>query len=202
MTDQSAAPKLWISLLTAAIFAIAVFAIGFTLYITFWAKPELSRLALQNQQFTLVNHRGENVTAEHFAGRPSAIFFGYTHCPEICPTTLNDISIVAAELGATADDINFAFVTIDPERDTVELLSQYMTSFDPHIEGLTGSPEEVSAFASGLGVYFRRTNDGPDYDMDHTSWIYLFKRDGDFFRTANLNSPNENLTEALRALAN
>ncbi|MBL4756752.1 MAG: SCO family protein [Rhizobiales bacterium] len=202
MTDQPTAPKLWISLLTAAIFAIAVFVVGFSLYVTFWAKPELSRLALQNQQFTLVNHRGESVTPVNFAGRPSVIFFGYTHCPEICPTTLNDIGIVAAELGVTADDINFAFVSIDPERDTVELLAQYMPSFDPHIDGLTGSLEEISAFASGLGVYFRRTAEGPDYEMDHTSWIYLFSRDGEFVRTANLRSPNENLTEALRALAN
>lgn len=202
MNNQPEAPKIWISLLTAAVFAVAVFALGFTAYIAFWADPIQSRLALSNQQFTLLNHRGESVTPDHYSNRPSAIFFGYTHCPEICPTTLNDISTVAVELGDIADNVNFVFVTIDPERDSVDLLSRYMTSFDPHIEGVTGSLEEISGFASSLGVYFRKTEDGPEYEMDHTTWIYLFNSAGEFVRTANLRNPNENLTEALRILAN
>ncbi len=202
MTKNQGAPKLWVSLATAAVFAIAVFAVGFSIYVTFFAKPELSPLALTNQQFSLVNHRGEEVTPEKYTGRPTAIFFGYTNCPEICPTTLNDIGIVAGDLGDTADNINFVFVTIDPERDTVDLLAQYMTSFDRHIEGVTGSLEEISKFAGGLGVFFRKTDEGPVYEMDHTTWIYLFNRSGEFVRTANLRNPNENLTEALQTLAN
>lgn len=202
MSDQPGQPKLWIGILTAVVFAVAVFAVGFTAYITFFAGPTQSNLSLQEQEFTLANHKGEPMTPQSFAGKPSAVFFGYTHCPDICPTTLFEMSDIISELGETADEINFAFVTVDPERDNVELLGKYMTSFDPHIVGITGGEDEIKQLAANLGVYYRKTNEGEVYDMDHTTWIYLFDSKGDFVRTANLRSPNENLGQALRELAN
>ncbi|MBZ0218110.1 MAG: SCO family protein, partial [Fimbriimonadaceae bacterium] len=124
----------------------------------------------------------------------------YTHCPEVCPTTLMDMTDVAKELGDKADGAQMVFVSIDPARDTQEVLAQYMTSFAPQIMGVTGSAEEIDKLAKGLNVFYRKVGEGDTYDFDHMAWIYLFDRDGNFVRTASLHNPNENMAEALIAL--
>lgn len=190
-----------VPVVTASLFMFAVFTLGYAAYAVFWApeKPGAD-LSINRQSFSLVSHKGETVTAETFTGKPSAFFFGYTHCPEVCPTTLMDMTDVAKELGDKADGAQMVFVTIDPARDTRDVLAQYMTSFAPQIMGVTGSAEEIDKLAKGLKVFYRQVGEGDAYDFDHMAWIYLFDREGNFVRTASLHNPNENMAGALLEL--
>lgn len=130
--------------------------------------------------FSLVNHRGERVTEATFKGKPTAYFFGFTHCPEVCPTTLFEMTERLKELGPDADQLNVAFVTVDPERDTPELLKTYLESFDPRIVGLTGTPDEVAAMARTFKISIRKVPVDGGYTMDHTASVVVTDADGEF----------------------
>jgi protein SCO1/2 len=130
--------------------------------------------------FALVNHRGERVTEATFLGKPTAYFFGFTHCPEVCPTTLFDMSRRLQELGPDADRLNVVFVSIDPERDTPDLLKTYLESFDSRIVGLTGSPDEVAAMAKAFRISYRRVPVDGGYTMDHTASVIVLDASGAF----------------------
>ena len=131
--------------------------------------------------FTLVDDTGAPVTEKTLAGKPYAIYFGYTFCPDVCPTTLLDLSRWIKKLGPDADRLNYVFVTVDPERDTVQSLRTYLSSFDKRIRGYTGTPAEIAQIARGYRVYYRKipTDDG-GYTMDHSAVIYLMGPDGKF----------------------
>lgn len=131
--------------------------------------------------FTLVDDTGATVTEKTLAGKPYAIYFGYTYCPEVCPTTLLDLSRWIQKLGADADKLNYAFVTVDPERDTVESIHAYLSSFDKHIRGYTGTPAQIAQIAKEYRVYYKKipTDDG-GYTMDHLAIIYLMDLEGKF----------------------
>ena len=114
-------------------------------------------------------------------GRPSLIFFGFTHCPDVCPTTLFEISEVLKAMGKDADRVNAYYISVDPERDTQAAMKEYLSSFDPRLKGLTGNAEEIAKVLSEYRVYAKKVplKDG-DYTMDHTALIYLMDRDGKF----------------------
>ena len=134
--------------------------------------------------FTLVDMLGAAVTQRDFLGKPSAIFFGYTHCPDVCPTTLLDLTELMKAMGADADKLNVAFVTVDPERDTPAQLADYLASFDPRIRGLTGTEAQVAAAAKAYQVYYARVPDAHGgYAMDHTASVFLMNADGGFAGT-------------------
>lgn len=138
-------------------------------------------------EFALRDETGKEVTDKTLIGKPTIIFFGFTHCPEVCPTTLYEISILLKELGADADRINAYFVTVDPERDTSELMAKYLSSFDPHIHGLTGSLADIEKMAKAYRVYFKKVPlEEGGYTMDHTALVYLFAPDGAFVAPLNL----------------
>jgi protein SCO1/2 len=147
--------------------------------------------------FKLVDHEGKVVTDRDFKGRPFLVFFGFTHCPDVCPTTLFDISEVMRALGPDADKTAALFVTVDPERDTQEKLKDYLSSFDPHVRGLTGSAEEIAAMQKAYRVYSRKVpTDGGDYTMDHTALVYLMNKDGRFVAPFSLKRrPQESAAE-------
>lgn len=128
--------------------------------------------------FTLVDENGATVTQDTLAGKPSAIYFGYTFCPEVCPTTLADLTHWIQLLGPDADKLNYIFVTVDPERDTPQIMRDYVSAFDRHIRGFTGTPEQIAAIAREYRVYYKRvpTDDG-GYVMDHSAIIYLMGSD-------------------------
>jgi protein SCO1 len=131
--------------------------------------------------FSLVNHRGERVTQDTFKGKPTAYFFGFTHCPEVCPTTLFDMSQHLKDLGPDADRLNVVFVTVDPERDTPELLKTYLESFDSRIVALTGTLEEMAVAAKAYHVSYRKVpTEGGNYTMDHTASVILTDANGGF----------------------
>jgi protein SCO1/2 len=137
--------------------------------------------------FQLTDQAGRTVTEKDMRGRPTLIFFGFTHCPDVCPTSLFEISEVLRAMGKDADRINAYFVSVDPERDTTTAMKDYLSSFDPHLEGLTGNPDAVAKMISSYRVYARKVplKDG-DYTMDHTALIYLMDRDGHFVSPFNL----------------
>jgi protein SCO1/2 len=135
--------------------------------------------------FTLVDAHDAVVTQRDFLGKPSAIFFGYTHCPDVCPTTLMDLTELMKAMGPAADKLNVAFVTVDPERDTPAELANYLSSFDPRIRGLTGTDAQIAAIAKAYQVYYKRVPDavGAGYSMDHTASVFLMNANGGFAGT-------------------
>jgi len=137
--------------------------------------------------FQLTDQAGQIVTEKSLQGRPTLIFFGFTHCPDVCPTSLFEISEVLRAMGSDADRVNAYFISVDPERDTDAAMKDYLSSFDPHLKGLTGGPDAVAKVISGFRVYARKVplKDG-DYTMDHTALIYLMDRDGHFVSPFNL----------------
>lgn len=131
--------------------------------------------------FELSDQNGQRVTDQNLKGKPSLIFFGFTRCPDVCPTALLEMSQLLRALGRDADRLNVYFVSIDPERDTAATLKDYLSSFDTRIKGLSGDPAAVAKIMSGYRVYARKVplKDG-DYTMDHTALVYLMDRGGRF----------------------
>src|SRR5947209_2866363 len=137
--------------------------------------------------FRLTDQAGQTVTEKSLQGKPTLIFFGFTHCPDVCPTSLFEISEVLRAMGKDTDRVNAYFISIDPERDTAAAMKDYLSSLRPHLKGLTGDPDAVAKVISGFRVYAKKVplKDG-DYTMDHTALIYLMDREGKFVAPFNL----------------
>lgn len=129
--------------------------------------------------FRLIDHDGKAVTEQDFKGKPILVFFGFTHCPDVCPTALFEMSEILRKLGPDADRMRVLFVTVDPERDTPAVLKDYLSSFEPQIRGLTGDAAAIAAVEKAYGVYSRKIPlDAGGYSMDHTAFVYLMDKDG------------------------
>ncbi|WP_158670372.1 SCO family protein [Bradyrhizobium guangdongense] len=172
------------------------------LLIMFWAMGGLSKVAQPaaiGGPFQLTDQNGKAVTDKSLKGKPTLIFFGYTHCPDVCPTSLFELSEVLRALGKDADKVNAVFISVDPERDTPATMKDYLSSFDPHLEGLSGDPAETAKVITSYRVYAKKvpTKDG-DYTMDHTALIYLMDRDGRFVSPFNLKRTPEEAAADLK----
>jgi len=152
--------------------------------------------------FTLTDTNGQTVTEAALQGHPSALFFGYTFCPDVCPTTLSDITVWLKDLGPDADKLKFYFITVDPERDTREQMAAYLEAFDPRIVGLTGSRAAIDQIIKDYRVYARKVpGSGPDdYTMDHTASIYLLDAKAQFFGTVDYQEKDAAALAKLRRL--
>ncbi|MHB2166463.1 SCO family protein [Alsobacter sp. R-9] len=129
--------------------------------------------------YTMTDHRGRAVDERSYLGKPTAWFFGFTHCPDVCPTTLMTMTTLLKDLGADADRLTVVFVTVDPERDTPQVLAEYLTAFDPRIIALSGSPEQLAAMAKTFYVTYRKQPlEGGGYTMDHSATVLLADKDG------------------------
>jgi len=130
--------------------------------------------------FRLTNDQGKSVAAADYQGKVTLLYFGYTHCPDVCPLTLAHLHVVMQRLGKLADGAQILFVSVDPARDTPEALHAYVTAFDPHVVGLTGSPADVEALTKRYRAAFSREPDkaGGSYDVSHSSGIYIFDAHG------------------------
>lgn len=149
--------------------------------------------------FALTDQNGRRVTAEDFKGKPFLVFFGFTHCPDICPTTLFEMSETFRRLGSDADKISALFISVDPARDTPEKLKQYLQSFHPRISALTGTPEEIEAVTRAYKAYYKKVPlEGGDYTMDHSAIVYLMDREGRFVAPFNLKRPADQAAADLR----
>jgi protein SCO1/2 len=144
------------------------------------APPETTNVTFGGP-FTLVDHNGRTITDHQFLGRYLLVFFGYTSCPAICPTTLLTISQTLDQLGRGAEKMQPLFISVDPERDTPKVLAEYISQFDRRILGLTGSASDIAAVAREFHVYYRKVADGQGgYDIEHTATMYLMGPDGRF----------------------
>ncbi len=155
--------------------------------------------ALVGGPFTLTAHTGERVSNETFRGKLMLLVFGFTYCPDVCPTELQVVSAALDEMGTKAADIQPLFVTIDPERDTPAVLAAYVGNFHPRLIGLTGTPEEIRTIAAAYRVYYARAKGGSDADylMDHSSIIYLMGRDGRFLKHFSYSTDAAKLAEGI-----
>jgi protein SCO1 len=130
--------------------------------------------------FTLTDHTGKQRTLQDFRGKLVVMFFGYTQCPDVCPTTMSEMAAVMKELGPSAEDVQVLFVTVDPERDTQELLSHYVPAFDKRFIGLYGNAEQTAKVAKEFKVFYAKQPGGDpgSYTVDHTAGSYVFDRQG------------------------
>lgn len=167
--------------------------------VTLLAQQPASTAVAIGGPFRLHTGGGKTVTEADLRGAPFLVFFGYTHCPDVCPLTLTKIAQVFKELGPEAR-IKALFVTVDPERDTPERMADYAGDFDPRVIGLSGDRAEVDATLAAYRVYARKVpTPSGDYSMDHSAVIYLMDRDGKFVRSVNLDRPPDQVAKDLRA---
>jgi protein SCO1/2 len=149
--------------------------------------------------FKLIDQSGKPITDQDMKGRPFLVFFGYTHCPDICPTTLFEMSEVLHALGKDADRVGALFITVDPERDTPAAMKDYLSSFDPHLRGATGDRQAIDAAEKAYRVYAKKVpTENGDYSMDHTALIYLMDKQGRFVAPFKLNRKPEEAAADLR----
>ena len=151
--------------------------------------------------FKLVDQNSKPITDQDMKGRPFLVFFGFTHCPDVCPTTLFEVSEIFRALGpdAGAKDIRGLFVTVDPERDTPAVLKDYMSSFDPRVIGVTGDVASIAAVEKSYRVYAKKVPlDGGGYTMDHTALVYLMDKTGRFVAPFNIKRPPEEAAAELK----
>ncbi|MDX6806356.1 SCO family protein [Terrihabitans rhizophilus] len=190
-------PVLGLSFFIAGLVVIAVAML--------WMMP--SRQAVTNTaslvggSFRGVDQDGKAVTEAEMKGKPFLVFFGFTHCPDVCPTTLFELSQALNGLGPRAEGINALFVTVDPERDTPEVLQRYLSSFNPRIRGITGDTASVEAMVKTYRAYAKKVAlDDGSYTMDHTALVYIMDRNGGFVRPLNMQRPTAEIVDELRTV--
>lgn len=147
--------------------------------------------------FTLTSADGKPFSSASLAGKPHAIFFGFTHCPDVCPTTLARMVKLRQQLGKGDEALAIVFVTVDPERDGPEEVGRYADLFNTPITGLTGSPEQIEQVKKQFGIFSQKNGEGPDYGVDHTASVLLFDKQGKFVATI---APEEGDQAALAKL--
>ena len=174
-------------------------ALGLTLFVGWWrfdgpgapVAADQRPVDLMAMDFRLTDHEGDAVGPETLIGRASMVFFGFTFCPDVCPTTLADISGWLDDLGADAERLNVVFITIDPERDTVSAMQEYVGYFHPALRGWTGSPDEIARAAEGFRVIYEKVPVEGGYTMNHTAGVFLFNAEGRFVSTIDYHEPRE-----------
>jgi protein SCO1/2 len=189
----------------SAAFLFLLLAMGVFFVANQYAKKTASGFPnFQDYQINLVNQENRLQTVTNFADQPVAVFFGFTYCPDICPTTLATLAAALDNLQLSGVNTNFlriVFITVDPMRDTPEQLRQYLSLFDVNVTGLTGTPENIRAVLEQFGIYSKKINqsDG-DYLYDHSAPVFLYRSDGQFKGTIVHNEPFDFIIEKLKSI--
>lgn len=194
-------------LIWAALILLLAVGIGSYAYVSHRLQGPLSSgTALVGGPFTMTDQNGRQVTEKDFLGRYMLVFFGYTYCPDVCPTELQVMTAALDQLGPEADKIQPVFVSVDPARDTPAVIKSYVENFGPRLMGLTGTADQVAAMAKAYRVFYAKSGDtasATDYLMDHSSIIYLMGPDGRFVKhmayTTDVGKLAAELKEALAA---
>ncbi len=192
-----------VMLVLAAFLGGLVLFFGAILFVTGRAPSPIGQaVAAVGGPFHLEDQNGNPVSDADMKGKPFLVFFGFTHCPDICPTTLFEISQVMKSLGPDADRTGALFITVDPERDTPTVLKDYLSNFDPHLRGLTGDRPSIDAAIKAYRVYAKKIPlQNGDYTMDHTAVVYLMDKDGNFVAPFNVGrTPEAEATDLRRYL--
>ena len=167
-------------------------------------KTTLGIPQFQDNHIELIDQNGIARNEDDFADRPIALFFGFTYCPDVCPTTLTMLAAARDNLdsaGINTKALQIIFITVDPERDTPEQLKQYLSLFDANVTGLTGSPDKVRSVLQQFGVYAQKNGQGDaDYLYDHSAAIFLYRGDGSFKGTIVHNEPIAFITEKIKSI--
>lgn len=163
-----------------------------------FGSVEVPHIALGGP-FQLTDQDGRAVTEKSYPGRYLLVFFGFTFCADVCPTTLGELSDVLAQLGPVADKLQPLFITVDPDRDKPEAMKAYTANFDKRIVGLTGTPEQIRQVAKAYRVYYARHGEGSDYTMDHSAVVYLMAPDGHFITTLPPDMPPDQMTALIKS---
>lgn len=150
--------------------------------------------------FNLVTHDGKRLSSDDVKGTPFALFFGFTFCPDVCPTSMLDLTNVLKQLGPDADRMRYFFVSVDTERDTPEHLKTYLSNFDPRILGLTGTAAEIAALAKAYRAYYEKVPTRDGFTYNHTALVYLMDREGRFAGTIAYQEKEETQLAKLRRL--
>jgi len=181
-----------------AALALSVVLLAATAWITMFNKPAGRQVAAVGGPFALVDHDGKALTDRDLLGKPFIVFFGFTHCPDICPATLMEVSQALEALGPQAK-ITALFVSVDPERDTPAVMKDYVSNFDKRIVGITGSRDLINAMARSYRVYQRKVpgEDG-NYTMDHSTVVYLMDKRGQFATALNMQRPAKDVAAEIR----
>ena len=186
-------------LIIAAFVAGLVLCLSVVLLVAQRGSVPLPQASAVGGPFKLIDQNGRTVTEQDMMGKPFLVFFGFTHCPDVCPTTLFDISEVFRKLGPDAARAAAVFITVDPERDTPEAMKSYLSSFDPHLLGLTGDEAAVDGVIKTYRAYSKKVpNPDGSYTMDHTALVYLMDKDGRFVAPFNLKRRPEDSATDLR----
>lgn len=164
------------------------------------AVPISSALSQFGGTFSIGDMNGKRMTERDLAGRPSLMFFGFTYCPDVCPTTLTDISGWLDTLGEEAKDLAVYFVSVDPERDTPEQLRDYLAAFDGRIVGLVGTPAETARIADAWRVVYKKVPQGDSYVIDHTATVFMVDKTGQFAGTIDFHEQRETALAKLSRL--
>lgn len=164
-------------------------------------QPQSTGVAEIGGAFEMVGTDGQPVTEAVLAGKPSVIFFGFTSCPEVCPTTLSDMSGLMERLGDRAQEANFVFVSVDAGRDTPERVGEYVAAFDPRIIGMAGNEEQVASIARAYRIFYRKVPlEGGDYTVDHTASVYLMDAAGAFAGTIDYHEAQDTALQKIERL--
>ena len=150
--------------------------------------------------FKMVDDEGRAVTQADFADKPTVMFFGFTHCPDVCPTTLMELAGLMQKLGPDADKLHYVFVSVDPERDTPEVLHEYTSAFDPRFQALSGTADDLKQMAREYRVLYRKVPTDGGYTMDHTATVYLMDRDNNLVSTIDPHDSDESKLDKLKGL--
>lgn len=163
------------------------------------AAPSIPQVAAVGGPFRLTDQDGHTVTEQNLKGGPFLVFFGFTYCPEVCPTALFEISEILRKLGPEENRARALLITVDPERDTPQVLKDYLSNFDPRIMGLTGDAEAIAAVAKAYRAIYRKVPlEQGDYTIDHTAIVYLMDKQGRFVSPFSLKRPIEQSVAELR----
>lgn len=165
-----------------------------------WRVTAPEPVPLIGGPFALTTHDGKRLTDKDLLGQPFAIFFGFTHCPDVCPTSLLELSAVIDKLGTNAAKMRFLFVSIDPERDTPEQLKLYLSNFNPKIVGLTGTMDEIKAVTKAYRAYWQRVPTSDSYTMNHSTFTYLMDRHGKYASLIAYQQPPDSQVAAMHRI--
>ena len=151
--------------------------------------------------FELIDSNGNKITEKAFIGSPTALFFGFAHCPDVCPLTLHRISLLMEKLGNKQNKLNVYFITLDPERDAWKFLNEYLTTFNDRIVGITGESKKIKALAKSWGIHSKKvSSEGENYLIDHTGLVILLDKNGNFLNTIDYKDDFELSLKAIKSI--
>lgn len=182
----------------AAILALCA-GVAIALYLENLRQPDTA-IAIGGP-FAMVDQDGRPITKQDFDRTAVALFAGFTHCPDVCPTTLLRLSNLMKQLGEDAGKIRVVLVSVDPERDTPEVLKSYLAAFEGNFTAMTGTPEQLRDFAKAYRIFYEKSGTGSDYTMNHSSGVFLFEKGGDFQGTLDQHEPEDVALRKLKLLA-